>query len=152
MDRNEESTHIVARHWKPVTLLSLIGLIPALVAGNNWYENWHIRANDARYVQIAQAEERYARKADVIELAKVEDMQNQVIQIEQNVDFLVKSAAVQAVDRIKNELTVHSFQDDGSQLWRKRKTELENRLYNAEAYRTCLFQSGSQNCDASRVW
>lgn len=148
---NEEPQHYLVRNWKPVSLISIIGLIPALVAGNAWHENRHRDAGDARYVQLQIAEQTYAKKSEVIALAGAEELQQQVAQIDQNLDFLVKSAAVQAVDRIKSELSLHNLQDDGSQLWKRQKDEIERRLANAESYRECLFNERS-NCDASRVW
>lgn len=103
---------------------------------------------DDRYVQkaaiytVAQADNRFAKK---------EDVDPRMNQIDQNLDFLVKSAAVQAVDRIKGELDAHQFYNDGSQLWIRQENEIKRRLANAEEYKNCLFNGGN-NCDASRVW
>lgn len=152
MNDEDDPKSYLTRNWKPVSLITLIGLIPALIAGSAWYENWHEEYGNARYLQLKHAEEMYALKEDVTELAHTDDLEEQMTQIDQNVDFLVKSAAVQAVDRIKGELTMHSLQDDGSSLWKRQLNEIERRLANAESYRDCLFREGSQNCDASRVW
>lgn len=148
---NEEPQHYLARNWKPVTITGLICCIPALIAANTWYVNWHDIHNDSRYVSKTFANETFAKKSEVTILAGAEDLRQQVAQIDENLDFLVKSAAVQAVDRIKGELSLHKLQEDGSQLWRRQKDEIERRLANAEAYRDCLFNSRT-NCDASRVW
>jgi len=152
VDDNEDSRHYLARNWKPVSLITLVGLIPAMIAANSWYVEWHKEYGDGRYVQIEQAEQLYALKGEVPELAQTDKLTAQLAQVDQNVDFLVKSAAVQAVDRIKGEMTLHSFQDDGSASWKRQRDELQRRLANAESYRDCLFRVGSQNCDASRVW
>lgn len=148
---NEEPQHYLVRNWKPVSIVSLIGLIPALIAASTWYVNWHHNDGDSRYVSKTFANETYAKKTEVIALAGAEDLQQQVAQIDKNMDFLVKSAAVQAVDRIKSELSLHRLQDDGSQLWKRQKDDIERRLANAEAYRDCLFNART-NCDATRVW
>ena len=141
----------MSQRAQKMSAAAVIAGIALFFPANTWYKNWHQEINDQRYLQLIHAEKNYAKKSEVTELAQVDIFHGKIVQIDKNLDFLVKSSAVQTVDNIKNELSQHEAQNDGSGRWARQRDDILRRLANAEAYRKCLFDGG-ENCDASRVW
>lgn len=142
MNDEAEPQHYLTRNWKPVSIVTLIGLIPALIATNAWYVNYH----DTRYILRAEA----------MTLAAAESLTSQVdIALEQGVDnskkldFLLIQAAQREVYDAEIALQEIDKNSEQTLQWHDMKRDAVKRLDTARALLVC-FRSGSVDCDNIR--
>lgn len=128
--------------WKPMSIGTLIAVIPIIIALNQSFVQWH--------------DIRYPHRSEVLLLAEAQSLQDKVDHAhatsEANaakLDFLVLKAARDEIRQLRRDIQAHKESNDGSALWRKQLVQLENDLEGAVNYFNCL-EAKRLNCESVR--
>jgi hypothetical protein len=128
--------------WKAISLLTLIPLVPGLLAANNWYFEVHDRHNDHRYVK--KTEFQMAQATSIDNSSKLDGLVLQVASLQ-------VQSAVTVVGSFQQEYDRHMRTRDPSAAWEVERDRLKRQLDRAIAYRDCLMTERSA-CDQLRGW
>jgi hypothetical protein len=140
--------------------VALLTLLTAVYYGAAWanglYLDWH---ND-----------RYALKTDVLTMAQVAPMQQQldetqktanetqtaVAQISTQLEFMRRDAAITAANTtlsgFKEDLNRLEQNPENSRIWHSERARLNTSVSNATEYRNCLMISTEEACRGLRNW
>lgn len=141
--------------WRNVSIVTVIGLIPAVIAMHQWYVQWHTEFGDGRW----------AKKAEVMLIAQAEPLKQQIAltQVTANetadkVDLLSEqvtglqiSSAITVVASLKDERDRHLRNPENTDSWRRERDRLIRLVEQAEQYRDCLRRKET-NCEELRGW
>ena len=126
--------------WKPMSIGTLIAVVPVIIAVNQSYVQWH--------------DIRYPRRTEVLLLAEAQVMQRKADHAHDmaeanstKLDFLVLKAARDEVRQLRRDIQNHKENNDGSVLWRRQLVQLENDLEGAQNYFNCL-EAKRSNCES----
>ena len=142
MEIHDEQESKLRIWWKPVSVGTLIAVVPMIVAMNQAYVNWH--------------DVRYPRRSEIVYLADAKDLQSRIEHAHQTseanavkLDFLVKKAARDEIRQLKQDIANHKENEIDSALWRRQLIQLQNNLEGAENYFNCI-QAQPNNCESER--
>jgi hypothetical protein len=128
--------------WKPMSIGTLIAVVPVIIAVNQSYVQWH--------------DVRYPRRTEVLLLAEAQTMQKKADHAHDmaeansaKLDFLVLKAARDEIRQLRRDIQAHKENNDNSVLWRKQLIQLENDLEGSINYFNCL-EAKRPNCESVR--